>query len=208
MKLHLPKLLFTAVLAACSLVQTAFGYRVEVTQGGDTWANSYSFSFVLTQGVLGETNASDVLFVYGGKNYNDELGSNAIVLNYDENGDITLQVGRGDLNNNTEGKTIGEYTYAFANENATVATTLTAGQRYTVSVAGANQSMTLTLSGGDLTESVTYTSYNGNMKGNVGDGNAFSTSSTMPTPPAIMSGLVQVKVARWTTPAPAGLTLT
>ena len=104
MKLHLPKQLFTALLAAITLAASPVAKGKDaftnIDFSGDFYAKTYEFSFMLNEGVTSGT----VVGAYWGSSSGDGYGANAltitnVVANADGTYTYTLGLGRGGLNN-------------------------------------------------------------------------------------------------------------
>ena len=143
---------------------------------GNFWSKGYGLTFNFTEEIFTtlDTNTSYVLAAYWGANHNDP-DANALVLKYssDVRGWV-LQIGRGELTGGGYETAISANTNFefFGSDYKTFNTSIKAGETYTLSVVGGNQSMTPTLSW-EATEtssagSETLDSYAGNMNG--GDG--------------------------------------
>ena len=135
---------------------------------GNCWAGDYTFTFTLTDDYTLEGSGSVVGF-YRGSAVNDTYGYNAIVLGGSDEA-LTLTVGRGrafETVDNATGIDADTYfTFASgATDKVTFTTQIVKGVEYTLTVTGASEAMTPTLSwGADSSE--TLASYNGNMNGN------------------------------------------
>ena len=180
MKPHLPKQLFTALLAVITLATPAARGELYVKTGGNFWGGSHAFTFTVTEGLLSTTtNTNDVLAYYGGTVTGTDYHVNAYVLNTDSDGNITLSVGDGHFNGTLgSSNTIVDATAFTSQRGADFTTTLTKGETYLVKVTGASgdngQSVSLyNASTGALLETV---SYNGNMNG--GDASTTMSSAT------------------------------
>ena len=104
MKLHLPKQLFTALLAAITLAASPVAKGKDAFTNidftGSFYAKTYEFSFMLNEGATSGT----VVGAYWGGSSNDPYGANAltitnVVANADGTYTYTLELGRGGLNN-------------------------------------------------------------------------------------------------------------
>ena len=177
MKLHLPKRLFTALLtaitlaaapAALTLGSTAWGEDgdLNVPYGGNLYAGNYAFTFTVGEDILNtDSNTTDILALYWGVYNTNNLYSNGYTLTAGTNGDITLTVGDGQLNNAENGIT--ENTTFIPqttdNRSAVFNHKLEENVTYTIQNIGANQKQTVLLyEGGKVVDAVTY---NGNMNG-------------------------------------------
>ena len=179
MKLHLPKRLFTALLAAITLAASpvakgAVDYNeLGIVRENNCYAHDYTFSFILNEdafsGVTADANGNStiVLASYWSSNANNP-DSNAIVLIRNRAGDITLKIGRGEVGSYAD--LAADSTFAFHNEATsyrTLDTNLEVGTVYTLYVTGGDQAMDPTLysiAAGSTSADVT--SYKGNMNGN------------------------------------------
>jgi hypothetical protein len=129
---------------------------------GNCWSADYTLTFTLDALYTLEESGS-VLGFYRGSAVNDTYGYNAIVLG-GSNDALTLTVGRGRANNTVDNATgINAGTTFSFQDNVTFTTAIQKGVTYTLSVAGANQAMTPTLTWDGGSE--TLDSYNGNMNG-------------------------------------------
>ena len=179
MKLHLPKQLFTALLAVITLAASpvakgAVDYNeLGIVREGNCYAHDYTFSFILNEdafsGVRADAdgNSTIVLASYWGSNSNNP-DSNAIVLIRNSAGDIELKIGRGEVGSYAD--LAAGSTFAFHNEATsyrTLDTNLEVGTVYTLYVTGGDQEMDPTLysiaAGGTSSD---VASYKGNMNGN------------------------------------------
>ena len=185
MKLHLPKQLFTALLAALTLAAPATlslgssawgGNPLYVPTGGGFFAGDYAFTFTVTEGLLTSTNTNDVLAYYGNNLTGTNYHVNAYVLNYDsESGSITLSVGDGYFNGALDtNNAIKDSTTFESQRGASFETALTAGETYLVKVTGANQNQTVSLINASTGATLETKSYNGNMN----DGKDTTTMAT------------------------------
>ena len=140
------------------------GFTTAPEKLGDFYAGDYTFTFTLTEDYT-MADFGTVLGFYRGSAINDNYGYNAIVLGGTDEA-LTLTVGRGRANNTVDGATgiDADTTFTFQDK-VTFTTTIQKGVTYTLTVAGASQAMTPTLTWADGgTE--TLASYNGNMNGN------------------------------------------
>ena len=153
-----------ALASVACAVDAPFGvdaaFTTAPTVPGDFWASDYEFTFT-----LGDLYSMDcygtVLGYYAGTALNNDYGCNAIVLGGSDEA-LTLTIGRGKVTNTDDGAIAIDTGFVFK-ENVTFTTEIQKGVTYTLSVTGANQAMTPTLTweGG----SETLASYNGNMNG-------------------------------------------
>ncbi|MBP3499449.1 MAG: hypothetical protein J6J97_05120 [Akkermansia sp.] len=177
MKLHLPKQLFTALLAAITLATPAtltLGSSVGaadelgIVREGNFWANDYTYSFMLQDdaftNVIADANGAKaiVLSRYYGSGETNNLGSNALIAVQDSAGAITLKLGRGQYTSASDSFSLDSDNCVSFDSDVTVKT----GVVYTLKVTGATGSMTPTLYGIATGESDTQGSYNGNMNDN------------------------------------------
>lgn len=175
MKLHLPKRLLTALLAAFTAItlstgSAAWGENVNDLNldnaPGNFFAGNYAFSFQIDQNDLNtSTDTVDVLALYWGAFSSNEYYSNGITLTAGENG-ITLYVGDGAMSSagtNNADAAITEDTTFTGSRGAGFETTLEVGATYTLANVGADGAQTvILLKDGVYQETVTY---NGNMYG-------------------------------------------
>ena len=166
MKLHLPKQLFTALLAAITLAApAAWGVNdLGINRAGNFWAADYAFSFILNDDAFKNGNTV-VLGKYYGSAATDGQGANAIVAIKNEDG-ISLQIGQGGGAN---------FTFYSSGVNSKTFTGLQTGVVYTLDVTGASGAMKpilYTIADGTVTDASTETdatvTYNGNMNGDPG----------------------------------------
>ena len=137
-------------------------------QAGNFWSDDYELTFTLAEDYTLQHGGSVVAF-YRGEAIDNSHGYNAITLG-GTNDALTLTVGRGRVFNTLNGATgIGANTTVTYQDKVTFDVTIEKGVTYTLSVTGANQSMTPTLSWTTAelgTQSVAADSYAGNMNGN------------------------------------------
>lgn len=167
---------FIALIACAGMTvaaeetETITGLTAEFTtapqRAGDFWAGDYTFTFTLTEDYT-MADFGTVLGFYRGNAINDTYGYNAIVLGGTDEA-LTLTVGRGRAYD-TVGDATGidaDTTFTFGSEAAdkvTFTTEIKKGVTYTLTVTGASQAMTPTLTWAGGTE--TLASYKGNMNG-------------------------------------------
>ena len=165
-----------AGVAMGSVVEDHLAIEAEFTtapvKAGNFWSGSYVLTFTLAQDYTLQHGGSVVAFYRGGGT-NDTYGYNAITLGGSEDA-LTLTIGRGRIFGPLDDATgIGvNTTMTYANgdsDSVTFTTTIQKGVEYTLSVTGASQAMTPTLSWTDAvlgtTQTETGASYNGNMNG-------------------------------------------
>ncbi len=137
-----------AALALAS-VASAADYTFTVPTGGNFYAGDYTFEFMIFDEADVSTSGTTLAAYYGGSK-GDTYGQNWYTLT-NTDGNITLTVGRGNGSTYQDNKTF---------------TGLETGVVYTVSNVGADQSQTVTLTGGDINSTVNYA---GNMNGGDAD---------------------------------------
>ena len=176
MKKTLIALMAMAGVAMGAVVEDHLAIEAEFTTvpvvAGNCWSADYVLTFTLAQDYTLQHGGSVVAF-YRGSAVNDTYGYNAITLG-GTNEALTLTVGRGRVNNTLNDATGIDANTTFtptgsAADSVTFATTITKGVAYTLSVTGGDQSMTPTLSWVDaegIAQSLTASSYKGNMNGN------------------------------------------
>ena len=172
-------------LAGVAMAETASTVTAEFTDLPRWAANFYSDNYTLTF-TLSEDftlqNSGTVLAAYWGTDATtSQWGANAIVLSNGSDGALTLTVGRGKMVN-PDGTEWENYsvttgtTFTFSGDSASNGNPSTAvftdaiqlGVTYTLSVTGAEHAMSPTLSWGE--ESLTGTTFTGNMAGNPPEG--------------------------------------
>ena len=188
MKLHLPKQLFTALLAAITFMAPAamtFGSSawgvddLGIVRENNFWANDYTYSFILNEDAFDNVTAVDgiqtvVISTYYGTKQTDNLYSNALIALRDEStGVITLKLGRGNY--------VNDNSYTMSNDAVTFSgVDIETGVVYTLNVTGANQAMTPTLYGIAAGQSDKKTSsYKGNMHGDAAMNSDLKSSATL-----------------------------
>ncbi|MBR6798278.1 MAG: PEP-CTERM sorting domain-containing protein [Opitutales bacterium] len=180
-----------ALLAAGTASANAWNiiadFETAPVKAGNCWSGDYTFTFTLNDMTF--LNDEVVLAYYRGSAINDTYGYNAIVLTETATeGEYTLTVGRGRANDTVDDATgIGQGTsFTFANgadDKRAFTTSIVLGTTYTLSVTGASQAMTPTLTWDDGSEALA--SYNGNM-----NGDAAFTVATIPVPEPSAFGLL------------------
>ena len=159
-------------------------WGTEPAVAGNCWSGDYTLTFTLDELYTLEDSGSIIGF-YRGSATNDTYGYNAIVLGGTDEA-LTLTVGRGrafNTENNATG--IDKETYftfaGAAGDKVTFTTTIQKGVTYTLSVTGASQAMTPTLTWAGGSE--TLAAYNGNMNGNATFTNVLNAGTiTVPEP--------------------------
>ena len=137
------------------------------TTADDYWVNDYVFEFTLTEDYTLSDFGSVLAVYWGDQATNSTAGEGyscgAIYLT-ESNGVLTLNIGDGITNENLSNVDITSTT-TFTNQRGTTFSTveIQTGVTYTLSVTGANQDMTPTLTWEG--ESVTAAVFNGNMNG-------------------------------------------
>jgi len=183
MKKTLIALMALAGVAAAETVNTIdAAWGTAPARGGEFYSASYTLTFTL-DALYTLEKSGDVLGFYRGSAINNSHGYNAIVLGGTDDA-LTLTVGRGRAYD-TVGDATGidaDTTFTFASgasDKVTFTTTIQKGVTYTLSVTGASQAMTPTLTWDGGSE--TLTAYNGNMNGNADLTKALN-SGTIPEP--------------------------
>ena len=172
---------------ACGANTIDAAFTTVPTTENNFWSDDYVFTFTLAEEYDIATSGA-VLGAYWGtqKNNNGDdpgLSANAIYLT-ENNGALTLNLGDGRLSSILGSTGTLDYTISFTNGRGTSFSdvTIQKGVTYTLSVGGASQSMTPTLTwdGG----SATAAAYNGNMNGYTATMNYGVSSgiSTVPEP--------------------------
>ena len=172
MKKTLIALMAMAGVAMGAVVEDHLAIEAEFTTvpvvAGNCWSADYVLTFTLAQDYTLQHGGSVVAFYRGG-GINDNYGYNAITLGGTDEA-LTLTVGRGRAQNTLNNATgIGANTTFSYQDKVTFDTTIAKGVEYTLSVAGATSAMTPTLSWVDaegIAQSLTASSYKGNMNGN------------------------------------------
>ena len=176
MKLHLPKQLFTALLAVITLAIPAQAAPNElgVVTAGDFYAGDYAFNFSISEGdLVAGSDTTDVLGLYWGSFNTGNYYSNGYTLTLNDKGEIVLYVGDGSMayvGGGNDSAYIKEDTAFSGLRGATFTTKLEVGATYTIKNIGSagsdnnggyGQTVTL-LKNGVAVETV---KYNGNMNG-------------------------------------------